>query len=143
MVRNPRAERGSPLVVPFGEPLQETGHGFGVETTARVSLAFGKLASVDASLGNLQNHQPRANRLAPWDVFASRENQSPGRFGLTQLGSGVETAPAGVFPGCTKYSVGRRMISCDISAVALRREVIDDQERILRVKGQNLEGVPG
>jgi hypothetical protein len=45
--------------------------------------------------------------------------------------------------GCAKYSVGGSMIPGDISAATLWRKVIDYEERILSVKGQNLKGISG
>jgi hypothetical protein len=48
-----------------------------------------------------------------------------------------------MIPGCAEYSVGSRVVAGNVSAAALRSEVVNDDESILRMKGQGLEAVRG
>ena len=74
-----------PLVFELAsQPANEAPHGFGVEAITCTFLAFGEMADVDAVLKELQNQHPRPNRLPPWNILASREDQGAWWFRLSQ-----------------------------------------------------------
>ena len=93
--------------------------------------------------GYLQNQQPCPNRLAPRNLFTSREDQSPRRFRLPQLGGRIQSTAASMVSGGAENSVGRRHGNAQRQLpLALRREVVNDEQRILCMKSQGLECIP-
>ena len=96
-----------------------------------------------SAFGYLQNQQPRPDRLAAWNSSPVERIRARGGFGSRSLGGRIQPAAASMISGGAKYSIGGRMVAGNIDAAALRCEVVDDEQRILRMKRQSLECVPG
>ena len=142
-ISNALCQRRLQIFVSGGNPLNECTLGFRVTSGSRVLLACGQSIETDESFLDFQDQQARPDRMAARDIFSRGQDQAARWFGFAQSCHRIHASPTRTVSSGAEHPIRRGVISTDICRAPLRREVIDYDQGVLRVKGESFNRIGG